>query len=322
MSKATDPKLIERIQTLSHPLTPTPTGLQADVTPLPYIRAVLFDIYGTLLISEQPRGGAEMTRIDGETFRTALAAAGWDGARVADDFDAGAQLDRRIQSASSTKRKAGIEHPDVEVRGIWRDLIAEALGTSAKKLDEAAVEQFAVELECRLNRIWGMPGLSETLETLRAAGLKLGLVADAQFYTPLSLEAMLGKPLEAAGFDPICCVYSYLVESTKPSARLYEETMIALENEYAILSDEVLYVGSDMCDDILPAGGQGFKTALFAGDARSLRLADEDPTRGAPPPDRILTRLDQLGGLLGPVKKASKGARLDLEADIDGDGDD
>ena len=56
----------------------------------------------------------------------------------------------------------------------------------------------------------------------------------------------------------------------------------------------VLYVGNDMLNDMLPAAAAGFQTALFAGDARSLRLRETDPRCIDVSPDIVLTDLSQL----------------------------
>ena len=62
---------------------------------------------------------------------------------------------------------------------------------------------------------------------------------------------------------------------------------------------EVLAVGNDMLNDVLPARETGFRTALFAGDARSLRLREGDPRLDVFSPDLVLTDLDQLPECLG-----------------------
>jgi len=56
----------------------------------------------------------------------------------------------------------------------------------------------------------------------------------------------------------------------------------------------VLYVGNDMLNDIYPAKTAGFKTALFAGDARSLRLRENHPQCKDLSPDIIITDLIQI----------------------------
>ena len=49
-----------------------------------------------------------------------------------------------------------------------------------------------------------------------------------------------------------------------------------------------------MRNDILPAACAGFKTALFAGDRRSLRLRASDARCAKLSPDLIVTDLRQL----------------------------
>ncbi|MGD8667822.1 MAG: hypothetical protein PVI58_17580, partial [Desulfobacterales bacterium] len=63
-----------------------------------------------------------------------------------------------------------------------------------------------------------------------------------------------------------------------------------------IARSSTLVVGNDMLNDIYPAKKMGFQTALFAGDARSLRLRKDDPRCHDLRADLILTDLEQLIG--------------------------
>ena len=58
--------------------------------------------------------------------------------------------------------------------------------------------------------------------------------------------------------------------------------------------DQVAYIGNDRRNDMAPAQDVGFQTILFAGDARSLRMRDDDPTCNHVQPDLRITHLDQL----------------------------
>jgi putative hydrolase of the HAD superfamily len=49
-----------------------------------------------------------------------------------------------------------------------------------------------------------------------------------------------------------------------------------------------------MLNDMLPAYAEGFQTALFAGDKRSLRLREDDPRCKNLSPDLVITDLRQL----------------------------
>jgi putative hydrolase of the HAD superfamily len=115
------------------------------------------------------------------------------------------------------------------------------------------------------------------------------------------LEALLEAPLEALGFDRDCCALSYRLLEAKPSTRVYREALAGLAAKHGIPPGAVLYVGNDMRNDIWPAAEVGCRTALFAGDERSLRLRRDDPRCAGVTPDRIVTDLSQITtGLLPP----------------------
>ena len=57
-------------------------------------------------------------------------------------------------------------------------------------------------------------------------------------------------------------------------------------------------VGNDVRNDILAARRAGLRGALFAGDARSLRLRRDDPACAGLEPDLVLTELPQLPAAL------------------------
>ena len=59
-----------------------------------------------------------------------------------------------------------------------------------------------------------------------------------------------------------------------------------------------LYVGNDMLNDVYAAHEAGFKTVLFAGDRRSLRLRKDRPEVADLSPDRVVTSLDQIQALI------------------------
>ena len=61
-----------------------------------------------------------------------------------------------------------------------------------------------------------------------------------------------------------------------------------------IPADAALYIGNDMLNDVAPAQKVGFKTALFAGDARSLRLRRNHPQCKNLSADIVITDLMQL----------------------------
>jgi putative hydrolase of the HAD superfamily len=297
MDAADETLLRERILTLSQPLAPEPTAAAPNLAPVPGIRAVLFDIYGTLIISGCGDIGITSATAARSPFREAWAAAGIDPGRLPKDFDGPAALTAQIRADHVRSRAAGIGRPEVDILAIWDSLLAD-LGLA---LPRPALRRLALEYELRSNPVWPMPGLAEVIGKLAARGVVLGVVSNAQFYTPLILEAFLGRSLALLGFDPRCCAWSYRQGVAKPATDVYGPALTGLREHHGIAPREVLYVGNDMRNDVRPAQALGCQTVLFAGDARSLRLREDDPELRAVTPDRVITALEQLTSELLPA---------------------
>ena len=279
--------LIERIRALSRPLQPLPTGRPPRLPELPLAsRTVIFDVYGTLLISAS--GDVGTTAEDSREALTAALAA------VELSADAGALLEALHAAITASHRKSreaeGIDYPEIDIRECWAEAF-HAVGMPI--LDRVTLERLAIEYECRVNPTWPMPGAGRLLLRLHRSGYRLGILSNAQFYTPLVLEALLGAPVEALGFDPALCLWSWRTGHGKPSAWLFHNLDRRLAGEPA-----PLYVGNDLLKDIWPASAVGWHTALFAGDARSLRLREGDPRVREVRPDAVVTELAQISEIL------------------------
>jgi len=296
-----DEYLIMRIRELCRPMAPRPTGVESRLCSLEGIRAVLFDVYGTLVISGAGEIGSAMATGSVDALSAALAATGL-SSRPGEAAEQGtALLFDAIEQAHEARRREGIAYPEVDICRIWSVVLAE-LGRNGLASGEASAEdvrRLAVEYEFRANPVWPMPGLDEALEFLRGCGVRLGIVSNAQFFTPLMLEALLGRGVAGSGFVEGLCCWSYKVLEAKPSKRLFEIVLAMLAEKYGVVPGEVLYVGNDMRNDIRPAAATGCRTALFAGDERSLRLREGEEGTGRFEPDVVLTDLRQLKDVLG-----------------------
>ena len=301
MTDTANMELIARIKALSQPLTPQPTGAEPVLGALPGIRALLFDIYGTLMISASGDIGLGGERDEQRAFRAALAAVGLEPSPAFGDLDGSQRLKRSIEDFHAERRASGVAYPEVDIVRIWQQTLARIPGLSAQDLGEPLLRRLALDYECRVNPVWPMPGLGELLAALQGRGLALGVVSNAQFYTPLMFQAFLGSSLESLGFQPRYCAWSYRLREAKPSTRLNREALAALEREAGIQPQEVLYLGNDMLKDIWPASRVGCRTVLFAGDARSLRLREGDERCAGVQPDRVITELDQITACLTKV---------------------
>ncbi len=285
--------LVERIRALSHTLEPRPTHLAPRILSMEGIRAVLFDVYGTLVVSASGDIAAGEECADTQAFRAALDAAGLKTASSADGDPGGpARVVEAIRASHARSRARGIEYPEVDIVAIWGDVLSGL--TDASAVETAALRRAAVEYECRQNPVWPMPGAAAALAGLRERRLHLGIVSNAQFYTPLMLQALLGATPGELGFEADICAWSYQHGQAKPATALYQLVLDVLARRHGIPPAQVLYVGNDRLKDVWPASLLGCRTALFAGDSRSLRLRDDDERCRNVEPDLIVTELGQL----------------------------
>ena len=274
-------------------MAPEPTGVHDRLICLSGIRAVLFDVYGTMFVSGSGDIGVAGATGNARALEEALSSAGF-SCESAGTGERGIELLlQEIQEAHAKRRREGIEYPEVDIRQIWKDVLSaltkEELVRGAPSPE--AWTRLAVEYECRVNPVWPMPGLADSLENAREKGVLLGIVSNAQFYTPLLFRAFLGGAPEEIGFRRSLCVWSYAEFEAKPSIGLFRPALRSLEREYGISASETLYVGNDRLNDLWPAGESGCRTALFAGDKRSLRLRENNPRCAAIEPDLVITDL-------------------------------
>ena len=115
-----------------------------------------------------------------------------------------------------------------------------------------------------------MPQAARCLSLLRERDVVLGLVSNAQFFTPELFPALFDEDARSLGFDPELEVYSYREGRAKPDPGLLAKAVDVLDRR-GLERDRVLMVGNDRLKDVLPADRAGLRTALFAGDARSYR---------------------------------------------------
>lgn len=265
-----------------HPMLPTPTGVEPMLDKLRPFSAILFDIYGTLLISAAGEIGSQHGLGQREAALSDLIKR--HGIHASPVSLHGA-LNAAIRAAHHKARARGIDCPEIDIVAIWCDVI----GTD----DIASMRAFALAYELIVNPIYPMPGAARLLWAARDAKRILGIVSNAQFYTPLILNWFFGSTGQETGFDERCCFFSYRDGQAKPSAVMFAKAGKVL-TKLGVPASEVLYVGNDMLNDMLPASAAGFATALFAGDRRSLRMRNGDERVGDLTPDLIVTDLRQL----------------------------
>ncbi|MFP4491408.1 MAG: HAD family hydrolase [Spirochaetaceae bacterium] len=307
--------LVDTAGAFQKDVSPLPTDIPPELKPLDDIKAVLFDIYGTLVVSAAGEVGSakETTDIQQEEgrpgpkrFSSVLEGAGFivkssAGQRAEQLYFEG------IEKCHSELKEKSVLYPEVNIIEIWHRLLT-ILAEEGLIREKNESHSFATNTlydlkisikaaffhEVTSNPVSSMPKAKEIVEALSENNLSLGIVSNAQFYTPLVLEALFGKSPERMGFSPELCTWSWKLREAKPSPGLFEIPLKRLSSTQGISPAEVLYIGNDMRNDILPAKNAGCKAVLFAGDRRSLRLRTEDDALQALRPDGLITDLSQL----------------------------
>jgi putative hydrolase of the HAD superfamily len=295
------------IRRLCRPLSVLPTGAPPSLQRLEGIQGVLFDVYGTMFISGSGDVGVAQESGQASAFTDALTACGYDGPC---DAAAGVScLLETIRKHQQQARDAGVEYPEIDILRVWPDAVADLVHRGAMEPPSQPLdwEQLAIAYEFRVNPCWPMPDLCETLESLRAAGLALGIISNAQFYTLEMFRGLLGSDPNGFGFDPKLQFYSYRFGQAKPGTFLYQQAAAALVKQ-GLAVENILYVGNDMLNDVVAAAAVGFRTALFAGDQRSLRWRSGDQRVRGTRPQLVLPDLRSLPAwILPPPIHAAKG---------------
>lgn len=293
----TDIKFLkERFKTLAGPLSPVPTGTDPKLKKLEGIRFMIFDFYGTLFISGVGDIGIDEDSQDIKAFQQALESCGLSSDEKT--AEAGfAFYDQKVDEHCQRLIGEGFESPEPVIEQVWLDVLQSlsANGFTNSQPDLALARRFAVEFEVRMNPVWPMPHLNETIDAISAGNFELGIISNSQFYTPVAFEALAGRSLDALGFNPSLLHWSFEENLKKPSLVFYERFLEKLQRHFPDATPEsVLYTGNDMLKDIYPASALGMKTALFAGDDRSLKWRSDDDRCRNLEPDLVVTTLLQL----------------------------
>jgi putative hydrolase of the HAD superfamily len=264
------------------------------------IRCVGLDVYGTLLVSAAGEIAAGSDRSSGlsssrDELRTAAfrMVAATVGIEPAGAGEIAGEFARVVARRHADGHARGFDQPEVNILSVWNEVLA-TVGTAHPAL---SIPELASRFELMVNPAWPMPGAREILAELRERSLVLAVVSNAQFYTPLVWEALLGAAPEEMGIAPRIWSFEHAV--AKPSPQIFTALVAELEQR-GIAPGETLYLGNDMLNDVAAAARAGLKTALFAGDRRSLRLRKDHPAVTGVQPDAVLTHLSQLREILLP----------------------
>lgn len=262
------------------------------------VSTIIFDVYGTLFVS-----AAGDISLAGDSGTAGNICTGDDSVgnsldNLAAEYGVSAEELRGYFRGELLRRHEKLRgkaaYPELRVEEIWADFPARRAEPRRNSVTTRYdSRELALRYELVVNPVYPMPGAEETLRILRDRGIRLGLISNAQFFTPLLFEAFFGGSPEALGFDRELLIYSFEIGEAKPSPALFNPAVRRLET-LGLKPENALYVGNDMLNDIFAAARAGFKTALFAGDRRSLRLREGDGRTQGIRPDWVIRELKSL----------------------------
>lgn len=215
------------------------------------LRAVIFDVYGTLLeVGPSPADAAARWE---KLWRDALQSP----PRLSlEQFSAA--CDAVIVREHLTAQARGIEHPEV----YWPDVVREALPETGR-LPAAARDDFLFAQSQLWHTVRLMPAVGETLRTLQAASVLIGIASNAQPYTIRELRVALAESGLAMNlFEPALCFWSFEHGFSKPDPHVFRLLSARLAAR-GITPGETLMVGDRLDNDLEPARACGWQTWLL-----------------------------------------------------------
>jgi FMN phosphatase YigB (HAD superfamily) len=216
------------------------------------IRAIIFDVYGTLLeVGPAPPGAEERWHsLHAEVF-------GCSSPMGLADFYAA--CDGAIARRHAEARARGISWPEVQ----WRSVVAEVLPALGRLASETQEDFLFRQMQASRSLRLG-DGASQALRALRERQTILGLASNAQAHT----RRELGMALDSAGlslawFEPDLCFWSYQHGFSKPDPHVFRILTARLETR-GIAPSEILMVGDRPDNDLEPARAHGWQTWRLA----------------------------------------------------------
>ena len=287
-----------------------PVNYPANSQKLYDIRAVICDIYGTIINYWRPQFGSKDDRTNSllQAFKTVIDRFGMRETleklnpkdtpeNTINDFYNGL-----IALSHEKSAKKGVEFPEVKIEEIWGVIFAilKRNGYTYSQYCQCSESDFPRFVAYTYN-FYSLgrslyPGVVNAFTELKNANIVNGIVSNAQFYTPVDLTLMFrGQSNEQIDdfselFEPDLTFFSYEYGVAKPNPLLFRRLYDALY-EYQILPEQTVFVGNDLATDIQAAAEVGMKTAFFCGDQKSAFF---NSLEGKVIPDLVFTDWNDL----------------------------
>lgn len=257
------------------------------------IRAIVCDVYGTLVNYWKPGFQNASTRSQSllNAFKAVAERFGMTETLVSINE---AELPEKTLSdfyhgllALQHEKMAqkGVLYPEVKIEEIWGIIIMllKRRGYNPKEFIEASEKDISRYMAFCYN-FYSLgrdlyDGVADALSGLKENNIILGILSNAQFYTPIDLTLLIREQSNGKYddfnelFDPDLTFFSYEYGVAKPNPILFRRLFDALY-EFQILPSQTVLVGNDLLLDIKPAIEAGMKTAFFTGDSAGAFVHD------------------------------------------------
>ena len=170
------------------------------------IRAVLFDVYGTLFMSAAGDIGSNAGPLDRASPHHSLES-------LAGEYGVSPEALREYFRAGVLKKHETLRkrtpYPELRVEELWAEFLAAHGDDNRDNRIGDRARELALRYELAVNPVYPMPGAEAALGLLRDRGFLMGLISNAQFFTPLLFNAFFNGSPETLGFDRELLIYSF-----------------------------------------------------------------------------------------------------------------
>ena len=249
------------------------------------IRGVLFDLGGTLHVSDSPEGRDV-----------------WFARRLLDRLaDYGIPLDaapeelaRKLHENGETyKRHSEKDLRELPPPEIWNDWYLRDWDIGRERLGPIA-EELSFLYDYERMRVIRRPYIKETLDALRVQGMKLGLISNI-----ISLS-VAPHFLEEYGVRDYmdCIVLSSATGIRKPSADIFR----AAERELGLGPEELAYVGDTLSRDVMGTRNAGWRLMIQIKNPGAARR-DKGLEHSGLKPDYLVEGLEEIPEIIRKVNE-------------------
>ncbi|MAT16639.1 MAG: hypothetical protein CMJ46_15370 [Planctomyces sp.] len=302
-------------QNLTWPKPPPCRPVKAKPTfrPLPSVRAVCWENYGTLVRigeGELQHQTEHPVPLQVALSKTIQQYNMWNS-MVRKPGEPWEVLLPQYAKLLEENRMAGVHKgatPEVDSSVVWRKIFDRLRERDyqydARLLGEAdeLADKVSYFFHASLQGVELQPGAAEVLSALHADGIAQGIADNGQRFTffqtlrQLKRQGRLNSPETVISRS--LSLFSVDI-GIRASSVLFFQQVAARYSEAGFAPREVVYVGSKLQERLALARRAGFRTILYAGDAVSLRATNEGLRDEQSKPDRLITDLNQLKQIIG-----------------------